>query len=245
MMNESFMLKILHYPKLDWIERASDKITAAILDSLSRKGQCILMLTGGNTAESLYSFWAKHSVLPKSGIRFLFGDERCVPPDHPDSNYGMVMRTLFEPRWEVAPVIDRMEGESIDREGAAKSYESILPDDIDVLLLGLGTDGHVASLFPNSDSLRIRDSSVLSVVGPNMPKERLTVGVSVILRAKSTFVLALGEEKGRVLGKAIRSNNDFISYPVCLTLNGTWVLDDLAVNALLAEVPEAISYIQK
>jgi len=165
---------------------------------------------------------------PLQRIRFFLGDERCVPPDHADSNYGLVMRTLLARGVPAGCSIARMEAESSDRNAAAEEYEQLLPDAIDVLLLGVGIDGHVASLFPHSPALWATQRSVVPVTGPSPPRERLTITPWVIARAKSVFVLAMGEAKGRILAKALKSPANIASLPVRLTMNGTWLMNDAA-----------------
>ena len=81
-------------------------------------------------------------------MSFYFGDERCVPPDHDESNYGMEMQTLFSHGVPIECSVFRMEADAIDIEAAAQRYADLLPDSIDVILLGVGEDGHIASLFP-------------------------------------------------------------------------------------------------
>ena len=137
----------------------------------------------------------------------------------------MVMRTLLAEGMSTDCSIARMEADNPDREEGAKAYEKLLPEKIDVLLLGVGEDGHVASLFPNSSALLLKERSVVPIIGPKEPQERLTITPRVIASARSVFVIATGERKGRVLAEALRSNSDILSFPACLTFNGTWLLD--------------------
>ncbi len=216
-----------------WASFAADTIGQEIGSVISQKKVCHVMLTGGRTAERLYKYWADTATLPLEGLRFLFGDERCVPPDHTDSNYALVMNALFEKGMPPGCSITRMEAENPDREAAARAYEKLIPDKIDVLLLGMGEDGHIASLFPHSSALRSKQRSVVAITGPKPPHERLTITPRVIGRARSIFVLATGAEKGRMLACAVRSPKDFMSLPVGLTLGGTWILDDEARSQFL------------
>jgi len=214
----------------DWATQAAEVIGQSISSVISCRGVCHVMLTGGNTAERLYNHWAKSSALPLERMQFLFGDERCVPPDHDDSNYALVMRTLLAKGVPAECLVARMEADNPALEAAAMAYEKLLPEAIDVLLLGMGTDGHVASLFPHSPALRSDQRSVVPVTGPNPPHKRLTITSNVIANARSVFLLATGAEKGRVLAEALKSPVDFMSLPVCLTLGATWLLDDEAAH---------------
>lgn len=218
--------RIVASPDLSsWAAMAAEAIETSISEAIESRGVCHLMLTGGNTAERLYAHWAKTSALPLDRIRFLFGDERCVPPDSLDSNYALVVKVLFLYNVPNDCSISRMDGENSDREAAAKAYEKLLPEAVDVLLLGLGTDGHIASLFPHNSAMRAGQRTVVPVMGPMHPYERLTITPRVIACARSVFVLATGAEKGRVLAEAIISPADTMSMPVRLAMGGTWLLD--------------------
>jgi 6-phosphogluconolactonase len=225
---------ILASPDSDsWPGYAADAIAQAIEATIADRGVCHVMLTGGKTAERLYRQCSKTFVLPQKGIRFFFGDERCVSPDNSESNYALVMRTLLPKGIPPGCSIMRMEAENLDQEAAAKAYEKLLPEAIDVLLLGMGKDGHIASLFPYSPTLHSGSRSVVPVTGPKPPCERLTITPRVITRARSVFVLATGAEKGKVLAEALQSAEDFLSLPVRLASEGTWLLDAEAETRVL------------
>jgi 6-phosphogluconolactonase len=185
------------------------------------------MLTGGSSAEGVYKVWAKLPAFKKmSGVKFYFGDERCVPPEHPESNYGMAMRTLFGKGVPIGCSVLRMEAEEVDRESAALRYESLLPLKIDVLLLGVGEDGHIASLYPGSSNLQEKTRKVLPAKGDKPPVDRLTILPSVITQANAIFVLARGPVKAQVLVKVLSKIDDFDTIPARLALkNATWLLD--------------------
>lgn len=216
----------------EWAEMAAEEISTAIADTIFRRGACSLMLTGGNTAERLYNRWAKSSALPMGSIRYFLGDERCVPPTHTDSNFGMVMRSLFANEGCSGACVSRMEADDPDRDAAARRYEKLLPEQIDILLLGVGTDGHVASLYPHSDALRSTERTVMPVAAPDSGHPRLSITGKVVANAGAVFLLATGEEKGRILAEAMRSPLEVMALPVRLTLNGTWLLDEAAARQL-------------
>lgn len=209
-----------------WAIQAAELIQGAINAVLLEQGECGVMLTGGHSAARLYSAWAASSAFQQlTGVRFYFGDDRCVPPDHPESNYGMALRTLFLTGIPAGCSVLPMQADDPDRETAARRYGEALPDSVDVMLLGVGEDGHIASLFPASAALRETRWRVVSVNGPKLPYERLTITPPVIARAKSIFVLASGPIKAAVLSKALQAPDDFDSLPARLALNATWLLD--------------------
>ena len=184
------------------------------------------MLTGGRSADSLYRAW---SDLPDfdqmKSVRFYFGDERCVLPFDSESNYGLVMRTLFAHGIPSGCSVRRMEGDAFDRDAASLRYERLLPSKIDILLLGVGEDGHIASLFPGAAALDECVRKVVPVIGAKEPRARLTITPPVIANASSVFVLANGEAKAAVFRRVAAGEEDFHVLPACLARNATWLLD--------------------
>ena len=157
------------------------------LDKLLQKSIATIMLTGGHSAAQLYIEWQKLPNFKKlTNTIFYFSDERCVALDHPESNCGMVMQTLLKDGLPNNCKIHRMEAEKQNLEKSAKAYEMLLPNSIDILLLGIGEDGHIASLFPNSPQLQEQKRLCLPITGPKPPYKRLTVTPSVIKSAKTT-----------------------------------------------------------
>lgn len=211
---------------VEWPVQSARLIQGSIDAVLLERGQCNVMLTGGRSAERLYTAWAELPTFKRmTCVQFYFGDERCVSPDHPESNYGMVMRTLFNQGVPASCSVFRMEADDTDREAAALRYGEALPAQVDVLILGVGEDGHIASLFPGSAALREVSRRVVSICGAKPPYERLTITPPVIAQAKSIFVLATGEVKARILAKAQQVVRDFDNMPACLVLDATWLLD--------------------
>lgn len=158
------------------------RIQSAIIEHFEEHRTCHVMLTGGRSAAELYRTWAvssKHH-LNLNGVQFYFGDERCMLPDYTQSNYGMAMRTLFPDGKPGGVHLDRIEADSSDEEAAADRYAALLPEVIDVLLLSMGEDGHIASLFPYSVALRETRRRVVPVTGPKPPFQRLTITPPVI-----------------------------------------------------------------
>lgn len=182
------------------------------------------MLTGGRSARTVYAVWAKSPVFHSTGnVDYYLGDERCVPTDHEESNSGMVMRDLFgrgmPPGCRFFPMT--VDG---DKEGQARGYEKILPERVDVLLLSVGEDGHVASLFPGDAALAEDSRRVVPVSGPKAPHDRLTITPSVIRNARAVFLLAQGVQKARLLERVLAGAEDR-SLPVSLAMGATWLLD--------------------
>src|SRR5262245_27482506 len=161
-------------------DRAAGWIAAAVRDTLAAQPRCALALSGGRTPRLTNERLAQRSDLPWSAVDLFFSDERGVPPDHPDSNYGMTRRTLLDRLPPPGPRVVRMEAERADRESAARDYERRLPGRLDVLVLGMGLDGHTASLFPGDPALEERSRRVVPVAGGTPVLPRLTITPPVL-----------------------------------------------------------------
>jgi 6-phosphogluconolactonase len=185
------------------------------------------MLTGGRSAEQLYRYLVTSTdfLSYSKGAIFYFGDERCVPPDHPDSNYNMVMGSLFANGVSEGTLIKRMEVEKYPISKAAMEYEALLPAQVDILLLSVGEDGHIASLFPHQPSLKESVRRVIPVTSPKIPYDRLTITPPVIHSARHVFVMALGDAKVKVYEKAKSDECNIDALPAKMVLDRIWITD--------------------
>jgi len=196
--------------------------------TIRQQRKCSILLTGGRSASQLYKAWSQHLYSTKqlTDIQFYFGDERCVMPSHTESNYRMVMADLFPNGIPSGVSLYRMEAEAEDLEVASDTYSQQLPDEIDVLLLSIGEDGHISSLFPQSVSLHEHTKKVIPITGPKAPHQRLTITPKVIKGARHVFVMAIGEQKRAVYEKALQDPEDIDSLPARLVLNRNWIFGD-------------------
>jgi len=212
----------------NWAADLLKQIQSIINAYLDQYGQCHVMLTGGRSAASLYRAWAasEESSDCLQGIHFYFGDERCVPYNDPESNYGMAVNQLFPNGIPQGVQLYRMEADTLDLDAVADRYTDMLPEVIDVLLLSVGEDGHVASLFPHSSALHESARSVVPIAGPKPPYKRLTITPKVIQCARHVFVLAIGEQKKAIYKKAMQLPDDIDSIPARLVLDRTWIIGD-------------------
>jgi 6-phosphogluconolactonase len=166
----------------------------------AREGGSVV-LTGGKTPEQAYKEAAKRAS-DWSKVDLWWGDERCVPPDDDESNYGMAKRALLD-RLEGAPrSVHRIKGE-LGKEEAAAQYERELDDtQLDLLLLGLGPDGHVASLFPNAPTLRQRKKVLPAESGLEPFLDRVTLSLPALRGAREIVFLLAGESKADAAARA-------------------------------------------
>ena len=165
-----------------------------------------IALAGGSTPKAAYQAMAA-SGADLTSATFWFGDERCVAPDHEDSNFGMARAALFD-RLDCEPTVRRMRGELGPDEGA-RDYERELSAELpegrlDLVLLGLGPDGHCASLFPDAPALDVRDRLATGVPQAGMEPHvaRITLTLSAIDAAREVVFLAAGEGKADAVARA-------------------------------------------
>ena len=199
--------------EIEVVEDPARACAAMLVGVAAGGGQ--LVLTGGSTPKAAYGEFveAVRTVgIDVSGCTMWFSDERCVPPEDERSNYGMVQASLLEPLGDLPhPVVRRMRGELGPAE-AAEEYESELraagPPRFDLVLLGIGPDGHLASMFPDQASLSERSRLVLGVEKagwePYVP--RVTLTFPALADARQIVFLATGASKAEPIAAAFGPN---------------------------------------
>jgi 6-phosphogluconolactonase len=215
--------------------RAAEWIVERTRAAVASRGLCSVALAGGETPRATYEVLgtsALAAAVPWGAIDWFFGDERAVPFDHPDSNYRLAAETLFHGRPEAVSRACRMPADAADVATAARMYGQLLPDPLDVVVLGMGEDGHTASLFPGSPALDVRDARVVPVTGPKPPQRRMTITPGVIEGARDVLVLVAGAGKAAMLARALEGPIDVRSVPVQLARDRTFIVDAAAASAL-------------
>jgi 6-phosphogluconolactonase len=211
----------------------SDDPAGAACDLLVASGGHVV-ITGGSTPRIAYERAAQRRA-DWSGVEFWFTDERCVPPDHEQSNYGMAERVLFSKVERVTA--HRMEGE-LGPEDGAREYERELdasgPDAFDLMLLGLGPDAHICSLFPGHDTLGERERRVVGEdtagMAPLVP--RITLTLPVVNAARRKVFLVTGEDKAEAAARAFAGRPDPHAPGSLVDGEVTVLLDDAAAARL-------------
>lgn len=226
---------ILRVDAAAFADEAAKLILESIADGLLQRGRCTLTLAGGTTPAPVYARMAV-SPLAKTiaweHVAVYFGDERCVPPDHADSNYRMAYETFLRHVAIPSASVHRIAGEQPDPDVAARNYERLLPDALDVLLLGMGADGHTASLFPHSSAVEERRRRVVSASRPPPSPARITITPPVIDAARTVIVLAAGAGKASAVARALEGAFAPEELPIQFALRGTWLIDDAAAREL-------------
>lgn len=196
----------------DAARTCAERVAAAIADARRARGAAHVALAGGRTPARAYELLAA-LVDDWRDVHLWFGDERCVPLGDPDSNHHLVARTLLArlPAGVAPPVVHAVEGAGDgDPAAAAAAYERELRADVpanaegapqlDLALLGLGEDGHTASLFPGDPALEERERLCVAVHGSKPPFERVTLTLPVLLAARTVVVLTSGTGKAWAVG---------------------------------------------
>jgi 6-phosphogluconolactonase len=188
---------------------ALEEIMRILPQAVAKRGRFSIALAGGHTPAKLYALWAEKykTVTPWDQVHLFFGDERFVPEDDLLSNYRMARETLIDEVPIPAQNVHPMLTDFPSAEKAAEAYEVDLrkffaddaPPALDVQLLGLGIEGHTASLFPNSPALLENQKWVEAVTAPAEPPQRLTLTPVVLNQGHNTFFLVAGGDKRDIL----------------------------------------------
>jgi 6-phosphogluconolactonase len=204
-------------------------------------------LSGGSTPAALHRRLAQHDFADKidwSRTHIWFGDERCVGPEHPDSNYRMARETLLQLTPIPPEQIHRIHGEASQPPQAAQQYatllEKLLPTRhdlpcFDLMMLGIGADGHIASLFPNSENLKVRHTTVSAAWIDTQKGWRISLTLPVIQNARHIMLLASGKGKADILEKVLGNHPATDALPATL-IRGLpqteWFLDHASTIGL-------------
>lgn len=212
---------------MDALGKTAARTFARLADQcVTKKGRFTVALSGGSTPRSLYTHLTLppfRNTIPWGGVHIFWGDERMVPPDHPESNFGLA-NTLLLPN---VPIPDEnifaMPMKDINPDAAAKIYEDAIfecfdPDEdeipvFDLILLGIGADGHTASLFPGTSALDEKEAWVVANHIPFLNKTRLTLTFPLINQAKNILFLAAGKDKAPVIRTLLSEHPERSAYP--------------------------------
>lgn len=209
------------------------KVAAAAIEA---RGRARLALAGGRTPGQVYRALAApplRDTVDWSRVEVLFGDERAVAPEDRDSNLRLVRDTLLAGLPAPGPRVVRMRAEAMPPDEALAEYERELETPLDVLLLGMGPDGHTASLFPGSALLGERERRVAIVTdSPKPPARRMTILPRVIDEAHAVIVLVTGADKARAAARALEGDADAADCPARLARERAWYLDREAAAGL-------------
>lgn len=229
-------------------EAAADEIVGVIEHAIKDRGICLIALSGGETPRPVYRLLGSPPLKDRvdwQHVHLLFGDERAVPPDNPKSNFGMVHRDLISHIVIPSENVHRIVGE-MNPAAAAQDYSDLLKkllsqvqQRLDMVLLGLGNDGHIASLFPGTPALREDDELVRAVFVPHLNSWRVTLTLSIINSARKVVFLVSGAPKASVVRKILDLKAPSAHLPASLVrpTDGRllWMIDEAAASLIREE----------
>ena len=236
-------------PKRDDLFVVAAKQIVEIISSCQQEGRiCSVALAGGSTPRGLYRLLTQYpyqSQVAWEHLRIFWGDERPVSPDHQDSNFRMAQEALLSHVPIPSQQIFRIQGERLPEE-AASQYESIIREQFgvvsgefprfDLILLGMGTDGHTASLFPGTTAVGESKKCVVAVWVEKLKTHRVTLTPPVLNAAKNVMFLVSGRDKASVLQVVLEGQNDPRRYPAQAVQpnegNVLWLIDGEAAHNL-------------
>jgi 6-phosphogluconolactonase len=250
-LSNSVEIRVLTTPQ-ELFGAAAEEVVRAAQEAIAQRGRFTIALSGGSTPTNLFNLLATNArtTLPWDRMFFFWGDERHVPPTDPDSNY----RTANEAMLSKIPVspgnVFRMEAENPDASAAADAYEKTLrkffqlgPNEIprfDMILLGLGPDGHTASLFPNTAALQEKSRLVVANWVEKLKAYRLSVTLPVLNAGRCVAFLVSGTDKAPVLKAVLEEGVPGEQYPAKLVrpTDGKliWLVDRAAASALSTKI---------
>jgi 6-phosphogluconolactonase len=224
---------------------AAAEFASLASEAIQSRDKFCVALSGGSTPRNLYSMLANQSArsIPWQQIYFFFGDERHVPPDHPDSNYRMAREAMLSKVPVPAENVFRIHAEQ-DAETAALEYEQTLRKffglqanefpRFDLVLLGVGPDGHTASLFPGSAALNEMQRLVVADWADKFKTYRITLTLPVLNQARCVMFLASGADKASILHQVFENKNANLPAQRVCPENGRllWLIDREAAASL-------------
>lgn len=232
----------IHKDKQALAEAAARDFVVRAAAAIEERGRFTVALAGGSTPKAAYELLARDHTdeVDWANVHVFYGDERSVPPEHEDSNYRMSKETLLD-HVQVAS-IHRMQGE-LSPEQAAKAYEEELreffgdedPPVMDLIMLGIGGDGHTASLFPGTPALDEMDRWAVENPVEKLETVRLTLTAPVLNAARAVNFLVAGEDKAEALREILEGRGDPHTYPAKLVRpqgGALWMVDREAAGSL-------------
>jgi len=227
------------------IEAARALIVSTVVQAAAERGQSAVAWAGGNTPRAVYQALAKENsraLVPWHKLHSFWGDERMVPPDHELSNFRMTREALLDHVEVPAGNIHRIQGE-LPPEEAAQQYRAELQryfenqePIFDLILLGLGDDGHTASLFPGTPAVFETTQTATAVFAPPVSQWRVTLTLPVINRARQVVFLVAGKAKAEIIAALSRLNQPEARWPASLVQPRPgellWLLDAEAASLL-------------
>lgn len=209
-------------------QAAASYLFQQIKKCVDKKGKCHLVLPGGSTPARCLELLAEKP-LPWQSIHWYPGDERCYPIGHAERNDTMIKDKLFSQNKKASQNLHAIPAE-LGAEQGAENYAALLDTigNIDIVVLGMGEDGHTASLFPGNIALKNQRSAVAVYDAPKSPAKRVSIGLTTLKNASECIVIATGDNKREALEKLKAG----VALPVAMVEPDVWFVDVAAVADL-------------
>lgn len=246
-MSAAYELRRLNTPQ-DLFHAAAEEVIRAATDSVAKRGRFTIALSGGSTPKNMFTLIAANasSTLPWDKMFFFWGDERHVPPEDAESNYRMAKDALLSKVAIPAGNIFRIPSENLDADAAALQYERTLKNffalkavefpRLDLILLGMGPDGHTASLFPETAALREKNRLVVANWVEKLKTSRITLTLPVLNSAGCVSFLVSGGDKATALREVLEGKEPAEKFPSKLIRPTSgkliWFVDRAAASGL-------------
>ena len=238
------MIKVLNSPK-DLARAAAEHFVARSSEAVAQRELFTVALSGGSTPKILFELLADPNEpfrdrIPWSRIHFFWSDERHVPPDHPESNYRMANEALLSHVPITQSNVHRVPSENPDAAAAAAEYERTVVEitgqslpQLDLILLGLGSDGHTASIFPGSHVLHETERLIAAPWVEKLQTYRITMTLPLLNKGASVVFLVSGSEKTKIVKEIFEGSETFPAQAI-EPANGEllWMLDEDAAGAV-------------
>lgn len=229
------------FPDIDELSLGAARFFESVVtEAIQQRGKALVALSGGSTPLKLFSQLSSAPLAERidwKAVHFFWCDERCVPPEHPESNFGQARRAFLQPLTIPDANLHRIQGE-LEPEQAALAYRETLRQYrsveldwpvFDLVLLGMGADGHTASLFPGEDSRMSTPVLAVTANYQGRPAQRITLTPLVFNAARQVLFLVAGEDKADAVRRVLTGPLDLNSYPAqAISPNNgsvSWFLD--------------------
>jgi 6-phosphogluconolactonase len=244
-MNEQ-QTEIRVFPAAADVALAARDLVLSIVSNAESNRPVHLVLAGGSTPVKLYELLVQDDTVSWANVHFWFGDERTVPPDHDDSNFGMAHSTLLSNLEVPSGNVHRMRGED-PPEAAAAAYQAEIEREVpldpsgmpqfDLVLLGLGDDGHTASLFPGTEALAESERIVVANVVPQQNTVRITLTDVALNAASNVLFIVTGAAKANALASVIEDGDSAPPASLVNPVHGklSWYVDEAAAANLSSD----------
>lgn len=241
-------MQVIIYPDTNTLSHeAAQYVVLHAKEAIANHGRFFIALSGGSTPKALYGLLGDEpyrSQIDWALVEFFWSDERCVPPDSSDSNYQLAQEVLFSKIPISVQQIHRMPADKADRDAASLEYTQEMQHvfgtdgipNFDLLQLGMGPEGHTASLFPHQPSLQEQQRLVMPVTVPKPPPPRLTFTPPLLNAASHILFLVTGTDKAEAVQAVLESGYQPEEYPAQIVRpphgEVTWMLDTAAAGKL-------------